>query len=237
MIKEAINKLLYAVFPRRCELCGDVVAFDKELCEECESLERISGELCNKCGKPKDECECKKHSNNKKPEYKAFIAPYYYEGSIRAGAVRFKEYGFPELSVRMGKEMYAHIANYYCDIPFDIITFVPMTRKKENKRGFNQSELLANEIAKHMEIPVQKLIAKIKSTGQQKRLGARQRRVNLRGSFDLENGAQVKDKTVLLVDDIRTTGSTLNECAYVLNSYGAKAVYAVAFCMAKAKDK
>jgi ComF family protein len=235
MIKEAMNKLLYAVFPRRCELCGEVVAFDKALCNDCENLKRISGDLCRICGRPKDVCDCK--NKTKKPEYKAFIAPYYYEGSIRAGAVRFKEYGFPELSVRMGKEMYAHIANNYCDIPFDVITFVPMTRKKERKRGYNQSELLANEVSKHMDIPVEKLIAKIRSTSQQKRLGARQRRVNLRGSFDLENGAEVKGKTILLVDDIRTTGSTINECAYVLNCYGAKAVYAAAFCMAKPKDE
>lgn len=231
MIKEAFSKLLYAVFPRRCELCGEVVALDETLCEECRSAERIEGELCNKCGKPKAQCDCNKKT--KTPEYKRIIAPYYYENSIASGVNRFKDYGFPELSRRMGYEMFLQINEQYSDIDFDIITYVPITERKERKRGYNQSELLANEISGYMNIPVKKLVSKIRTTPQQKRIGARQRRVNLRGSFDICENANVINKTILLIDDIKTTGSTINECAYVVNAYGAKAVYAAAFCMPK----
>ena len=235
MIKEAISKLLYAVFPRRCELCGEVVELDKALCEECASLERINGELCSRCGNPRAQCSCDKKT--KTPEYKRFIAPYYYEGSIATGVNRFKDYGFFELSKRMGYEIFLQISEQYGDIHFDAITYVPITEKKKRKRGYNQSELLADEIAKHMNLPVEKLVSKIRTTPQQKRIGARQRRINLRGSFDLCDGVNVRNKTYLLIDDIKTTGSTMNECAYVLNAYGAEAVYAAAFCMTNKKRK
>lgn len=233
MIKEAFRKLSYAVFPRRCEICGEVVALDEELCDECKKLKRISGELCKKCGKPKEECSCEK--TLKTPEYKAFVAPYYYENSLAAGVNRFKDSSFPELAKRMGKEISAQVDEYFCDIPFDVITFVPITKKKQRKRGYNQSELLAIEVSKELEIPCVSLLSKIKSTPQQKRSSAKERRVNLRGSFDLREGTDVSGKTILLIDDIKTTGSTLNECAYVLNAYGAKRVYAAAFCMTRGK--
>ena len=231
MIKEAINKLLYAVFPKRCELCGEVIALDETLCESCKELSKIEGELCNKCGAEKGECKCTKRT--KTPEYKAVIAPFYYENSISAAANRFKDYGFTELAERMGKEISEHISKYYKDISFDLITFVPMTKNKEKKRGYNQAELLAREVSKNLNIELAPLILKISKTPQQKKSSAQKRRVNLRGAFDLNEGADVNGKTILLIDDIKTTGSTLNECAYVLNCYGAKAVYAAAFCLTK----
>ena len=233
MIKEALTKLSYAVFPRRCELCGEVVALDEALCEECAALSRIEGELCNKCGEPKESCQCTRKT--KTPEYKAVIAPYYYEKSVSAAANRFKDFGFTELAPRMGSEMSEHISCYYKDIEFDYITYVPITEKKQQKRGYNQSELLANEVSEHLGVPVEKLVDKIKTTPQQKKSSASKRKLNLRGSFEINPNADVRNKTVLLIDDIKTTGSTLNECAYVLNAYGAKAVYAAAFCLTKSK--
>ena len=235
MIKEVINKLSYALYPRRCVLCGEVVALDETLCEECLSAEMIEGELCRVCGNPKKECSCTK--NNKMPEYKAFIAPYYYENSIAAGANRFKDYGFPELSKAMGEKLSVQIENYYDEIEFDCITFVPLTKKKLKKRGYNQAQLLADEVSKHIDIPSAKLLVKSRNTPQQKRISATQRRVNLRGAFDLADGVDVDGKTILLIDDIKTTGSTLNECAFVLNAYGAKAVYAASFCMTKTRKQ
>ncbi len=235
MIKEAINKLSYALFPKRCELCGEVCELDAIRCEECEKLERISGELCRICGNPKAQCSCK--NKNKKPEYKAFIAPFYYENSITAGVIRFKEYNYPELSKAMAREMSEHIDDYFGDIDFDCITFVPMTKKKQQNRGYNQAELLANEVSLNTGIPVCNLLEKVMRTPDQKRGNAKQRAVNLHGAFDLIEGEDVDDKTILLVDDIRTTGSTISECAYVLNAYGAQAVYALALCMTKPKKE
>ena len=234
MIKEAINKLLYAVFPRRCELCGEVCELDAVQCEECRELERISGMLCKICGKPKDICTCKEEKT-KLPEYKAFIAPYYYENNIKAGVIRFKEYGFPELAKAMGREISKQIDDYYGDIQFDCITYVPMTKKKVKKRGYNQAELLANELSACTCIPVEALIEKISDTPDQKKGNAKKRAMNLHGALDLAENTDVYDKTILLIDDIKTTGATLNECAYVLNAYGAKAVYAATFCMTKRK--
>ena len=235
MFKEAMDKLSYSLFPRRCELCGEVTALDEVRCEECEKLERIDGKLCKICGKPKDDCDCKERT--RKPEYKAFIAPFYYENSIVAGVNRLKDYGYPELSKAMGYEMAEHIKKFYGNITFDGVTFIPMSKKKELKRGYNQAELLANAVSENIGVPVIGLLEKVMKTPDQKRGSAAERKMNLHGAFDLIQGADVDEKTILLIDDIRTTGSTLNECALVLNAYGAKAVYAAAFCMAKSKKK
>lgn len=231
MIKEALDKLSYAVFPKRCELCGEIIELDEIRCEECRSLKRISGELCNKCGNIKSNCRCKR--NERTPEYKAFIAPFYYEKSVAAAANRFKDYGYPELSKAMGREMAQHISEHFGNIGFDCITFVPMSKKKQEKRGYNQAQLLAEEISIHLGVPSKELIAKTSKTPDQKRQSARERRMNLHGAFDLISGEEVDEKVILLIDDIKTTGSTLNECAYVLNAYGARAVYACTFCMTK----
>lgn len=234
MIKEALEKLSYSIFPKRCELCGDVSELDQSRCEECRALQRVEGKLCEICGNPKDSCNCK-DNKTKKPEYKAFIAPYYYENSIRAGANRFKDYGYPELAKAMAKEMKEHIDDNFDGVCFDCITFVPMMKKKEQKRGYNQAQLLANELSALTDIPALPLLEKIMKTPDQKRASAKQRAMNLHGAFDLKEGADVDEKTILLIDDVRTTGSTLNECAYVLNAYGANAVYATSFCMTKSK--
>ena len=235
MIKEALITLAYALFPKRCGLCGEVILLDKKLCDECDNRKRISGELCKKCGAPKSECKCL--PNERTPEFKAVIAPYYYEGSVAAGVNRFKDSGYSELADEMAERIFEHISEYYKDIHFDFITYVPITKKKENKRGYNQARLLAEGISKRMNVECAELILKIKATPQQKKSSAKQRRINLRGSFDLNESASVMGKTVLIIDDIKTTGSTLNECAYVLNAYGAEAVYAAAFCMTKKKDE
>ena len=233
MFKEAMFKLSYAVFPRRCELCGEVCELDEVRCEECRKLERISGKLCRICGYPKENCVCR--DKGKKPEYKGFVAPYFYENSITAGANRLKDYGFPELSKAMGMELAVQIKEQYENISFDCITFVPMTAKKEQKRGYNQAELLANEVSLNTGIPVRSLLEKVMKTPDQKRASAKQRAMNLHGAFDLKEGADADEKTILLIDDIKTTGSTINECAYVLNAYGAKAVYTATFCMTKSE--
>ncbi|MBR4240905.1 MAG: ComF family protein [Eubacterium sp.] len=235
MIKEALYKLSYSLFPRRCNLCGEVVALDEELCEECAIIKMIEGELCSLCGNPKKECACKK--KERKPEYKRFIAPYYYKDSIAAAANRFKDYGYPELAPEMSKRMAQYISERFSEIDFDCITFVPLTKKKLEKRGYNQSELLANGVSEKLKIPVEELLIKIKNTPQQKRSSAQQRKVNLRGAFDLAEGKSADGKTILLIDDIKTTGSTINECSFVLNAYGANAVYAATFCMTKPKSK
>ena len=98
-----------------------------------------------------------------------------------------------------------------------------MTDKEEKKRGFNQSELLAQEVGGRLSIPVLPALVKIKDTSAQKELRGKDRATNLEGAFSCAFG-QVKGRKLLLVDDIFTTGATADECAKVLLKAGAREV-------------
>lgn len=112
-------------------------------------------------------------------------------------------------------------------VNFDFICFVPFTKLQKIRRNFNQSELLAEHIAKLLEIPLKDVLIKLFETESQHKKSIRNRSGNVFGVYDVKENADVKGKTVLLVDDIKTTGATLNECAWILKIRGAKEVYCV----------
>lgn len=227
MIKDALKMLSYALFPKRCSLCGSVVAFDEQRCEACSSLERIKNEICNVCGCEKENCTCTKHTS--KPEYKSVVAPFYFQGNIVHAIHNFKFNGYKELSTELAKEISNAVNERYSDVIFDAVCYVPMSAKRESKRGYNQSLLLAESVADNTGIELSHSLKKLYETASQRGSSARKRSNNLYGSFDINVPASdVADKVLLLVDDVKTTGSTLNECSKVLKRNKANKVYAVA---------
>lgn len=106
---------------------------------------------------------------------------------------------------------------------------VPLDIRRLKSRGYNQSELLANEVAKTLKIPVlADVLIKIKATEPQMELKKEEREKNLRGAFIIKNPERISGKKVFLVDDVYTTGSTMSECANVLRKSGAKSVWGIA---------
>lgn len=227
MIKEVIYKMLYALFPRRCELCGSIVALDICRCDNCLNLPQIKGDVCSSCGCAKSDCNCKKHKN----EYKAIIAPYYYKDYAVCCVHRFKFNDYPELSVAMAKDIAHCVKERYNDIDFDCVTYVPLSKKRFKKRGYNQSQLLAESIGSEIGVEVKNLLYKVFDNKSQRTQSHRERKVNVYGAYDLIDNVDVADKTILLIDDVKTTGSTLNECAKMLKIYGAKSVYCATFAI------
>ena len=103
-----------------------------------------------------------------------------------------------------------------------------MHKLKKSVRGYNQSELVANEIAKQMELPFEKtVLIKTKNTKVQSTLTKTQRIENVKNAFFVTDTTKVKDKKVVLIDDIYTTGCTVNECSKVLKQAGAKEICVV----------
>ncbi len=227
----AIKRLSKALFTNRCRLCGEVTELDRELCEECEAKKRIPENRCKHCGCAKEDCTCKEHKN----EYKQIAAPYYYEDSIVRAVHNFKDNDMPFLAEHMACEMAKDIEKYYCEITFDCITFVPLRKFRVLKRGFNQSELLAKELSKILNVKAVPLLTKVRYTGVQHHKTAKQRAADTYGAYDVLDDFKDKlsGKTILLVDDVKTTGSTLNECAKMLKIYGADAVYCTSFAITK----
>lgn len=231
-----LDVIRYSLFPRRCELCGTVIEPNQSRCEQCRNVEIIKGEICKVCGSEVKNCNCPK--NVRKPEYKCVTAPYYFENSIAKAIVKMKNNGYTELVNPMADAMLSVINDRYKDISFDFVAFVPLTRSRELKRGYNQSQLLAQVVADGLGIPCVSALKKIYNTKSQRRSKARNRKVNLHGAFDLNvDYSMIDDKTILLIDDVKTTGSTLHECAFVLNGYGARAVYASTVAVTKRKSK
>ncbi len=111
------------------------------------------------------------------------------------------------------------------DVNFDFITFVPMTDKAKRLRGYNQSEIIARQIAGRLFIPCHEILIKTKDTPKQHHLTSESRRKNLADAITLRSDISVKDKTILICDDIKTTGSTLLVCEKLLMSSGASEVY------------
>ena len=111
----------------------------------------------------------------------------------------------------------------------DIIMFIPIHRRKEAIRGYNQSELLAKYIAKNLDLAISKdNLIKSKWTKEQNTLNRIERLTNLKDSFIIKNPAEIHNKNILLLDDILTTGTTFEECGRLLKENGAKSVRALA---------
>lgn len=119
-------------------------------------------------------------------------------------------------------------------VDFDLVLFIPIHRRKEAIRGYNQSELLAEYISKNLIKPISKgNLVKTKWTQEQNTLDRIQRFRNLKDSFSIRNPSEFENKRILLIDDIITTGSTFNECAKLLVENGAKEVIALALTSSK----
>lgn len=230
MIGDVIKQLSYALFPRRCALCGEVVELDRLICDNCKNNKRISGNICKRCGCSADDCRCK---INDKAKYDCVTAPFYFQNGASNAVYRFKFYGFKELACAMADEMTETVKRRYSEVAFDCVTYVPLTKKRLRKRGYNQSRLLAECVSKNIDVPCMELLVKVKDTSSQRGSTAVQRRKNLKNAFEICNNSDVNGKAILLIDDVKTTGSTLNECAKVLKRGGAADVYACTFTITK----
>ena len=234
-MKKLKEILVHIIFPRRCAYCGKVIEYSRMMCKKCESeVPRISGVICPKCGREKDNCNCKGAENY----FDSIAAPFYFEGCVRHGIHVFKfRNGFRNYEA-YSLEMADTVRQRFSDVDFDFITEIPMTRKSIKKRGYNQSSYLAKGISESLGIEYKTdVISKIYETKKQHNIGYILRKGNLTGVFDVKNPSKVKDKTILLCDDISTTGETFNECAKMLWLYGAKEIYCIALAVTKYKKK
>lgn len=231
---QIINKLISIIYPNRCVYCGEIISADESVCEFCvKNLQKIKSPYCEYCGCNKSECTC----SNKKRAYKTVVAPFYYEGCARNAIHRMKFKDRPHVAKVLSKEISDCINERLCDVKFDIITFVPMIKSEMNKRGYNQSELLANHLEINGNPKVEpKLLKKLYIIPKQHTLNESQRQGNVLGVFDLDNTINIKDKIILLCDDVKTTGATANECASVLLDYGAKEVYLCCVAITRKDD-
>ena len=204
-----------------CDACG-IETFGTNLCPACLKNTVFNDKTtCPVCGRktalPEICLECKAKS----PLFERAASALVYEGTAVRLVHKFKN-GGADL-----KEYFANlIVKKLSDFPqSDCIAFVPMTKKGVRKRGYNQSKLLAQSISKRINAPVVDAVEKIKDTSEQKSLTGTERAKNLLGCFKAKSGKPLLDKSVLLVDDVLTTGATANAVCLKLFKAGATKVF------------
>lgn len=216
------------LFPRRCPVCDrPVKPAGALICAECtKKLKYVKEPVCMKCGKAlrKKEQEYCFDCSHKKQEYDRGLSLYQY-GSIRETVYRFKYGGRQEYAAFLGREMAKHLGRQILSWKPDALVPVPLHAKRLRKRGFNQAQLLAEELGRQLGIPVaDDWILRIKNTAPQKLLDGRERQNNLKKAFIIGQN-DVKLNTIVIIDDIYTTGSTVNEIALLCRQHGVKRVY------------
>lgn len=217
--------------PPKCISCNERMHLNTKalFCFECsKGYFKNNGTTCEICGKPIYENRDKTcaYCKTDKIHYLKNIARYQYKDSIKNAIQNMKFKRRRWISFEFGKALCKTVKEGYHDIDFDLILYVPMSPMSEFQRGFNQSYEMADIISKELDIPISKRIL-YKKTGikVQSGLNRKERIENVRNAFFVRNPHLITDKTILLIDDVFTTGSTVNECARILKRNGALAVY------------
>ena len=205
--------LLDLFFPPRCTFCHALVE---------------NGEIrvCDRC--KKDLPQTRPGSVLKKDFVKAVAAPFYYENEVRESLLRYK-FG----NMAGYADVYAaYVASCIREsLPddWDVISWVPVSKKRLRERGYDQAELLCRAVAKNLGKEPTRVLDKHRHTKAQSATGsAEKRKANIAGAYRLCGGVDVRDKRILLLDDIVTTGATVSECARTLGMAGAACVYCAA---------
>ena len=219
------------IFPRRCPGCDKILEFNgKKICDNCrKNLIYIKEPRCKKCGKQlikfEDEyCfDCKKG----KHIYKKGVSAFSHAGEIKKSIYKIKYCNKREYVDFYGKEVARIYEKEILGWKCDCLIPVPLHRKRKLKRGYNQAEVIAKVISKQLGIPINnKILTRVKNTKPQKELNDEDRKKNLENAFKIHKSI-VELKKVILVDDIYTTGSTIDSCARILLDNGVSEVYYV----------
>lgn len=231
-MRKTAEFLLDILYPKKCPLCHEVLRDRNQLlCGKCaEKIHPFSGALCMKCGKPvkmgEEYCTVCREGGHYFAEGRS-IFPY---GEIwRQSLVRFKYYGCREYGDFYAKAMSMYGRRYLERWNPQLIVPVPLHPAKKRMRGFNQAAYLAEKLSCYTGIPwTDSLVLKIRNTRSQKKLDAVHRRNNLRNAYEVTQ--KLDGISILVVDDVYTTGSTMDAMAMCLKDAGAQAVYFLAVC-------
>ena len=233
MRKQGVNHILQIFFPKVCPICTEVLDREQEICQGCrKKLKYITEPKCKKCGKPFESVDAQSQirqycgdCQKNRHDYEYGMAVFRYNDEIRESIYRFKYKNQRTYASFYADEMWKVYGRQIRAEGIEVMIPVPVSRKKMQKRGYNQAALIARQLAEKTGIPADlHSLARIRDTIPQKELNHQERRKNLNNAFKMDQNA-VKYKKVLLVDDIYTTGSTIDACAVALKETGVQQVY------------
>ncbi len=224
------KSLLDLVFPRSCAGChgraGDEFRY---LCWNClTAIRLVTPPYCLLCGDPAHGelpnayfCPaCRK----RKPFFDCARSAAVYTGLLKEMILDFKYRGAIWLSPDLGQLMLACLRTHFSAPDIDCVTYVPLHKTRERERTYNQSFLLAKEIAGQLNRKASDYLERVQAATSQTHLTSAERADNVKNKFAVKKRRDLKGQRVLLVDDVMTTGATVNECARVLKKHGAREV-------------
>jgi ComF family protein len=217
---------LDVLFPPRCVACGKQGAF---LCPGCrEAMPRTLPPRCPLCWQPERRGEACGRCARTRPAFAGARSLYLFQGPVREAVHALKYNHLSALARPLGELMAAYLKTE--ELPVDLVVPVPLFGRRQRLRGYNQSALLARELARLDGLPLaERGLSRRRDTPPQARsVDAEARRRNVAGAFAAD-GRRVEGRGVLLVDDVMTTGATLDACAQALRQGGAASVWALTF--------
>ena len=211
------SSLLDLLFPPKCVFCG-----------------RVQNTANSRCGRCDEDLPFTKDGGRREGDIHDFcISPLNYEGVVRKSILRYKFRGASSYAGAYGKIL-AECIREHLHIKYDIISWVPLSTRRKRSRGYDQAMLLALATALELgDVAIETLAKPHDVTAQSELAGKEERRANISGAYEAVDPELIAGKCVLLIDDIVTTGSTLDECARILRDAGAERVVCAALARAE----
>ena len=216
---------LNLLFPQWCVGCGKEGDF---ICSSCRrSLPRIMPPLCPRCGRPQSSGILCPACVSWQAEIDGIRSPFRFDGVMRQAIHQLKYRNLRALAVPLAKLLQDYLTTSH--VPGEALVPVPLHQKRLRQRGYNQSRLLAQELGKLINLPVvDDCLIRLRHAPPQARTSTvDERRSNVADAFTCRN-RRLRDKQVLLVDDVSTSGATLDACAAALKAAGASSVWGLA---------
>ena len=233
-VSKLVDSLVSVLFPATCVVCQSPVETlgCGVVCRSCwQRVTRLDGILCDLCGYA--------FASRNLPDERVLCAAcrrgYFHfdfarsygrlEDPLQSIIHQFKYGSHPSLARPLARLLQALWAQGCRDRAPDLIVPVPLHKARRRERGFNQARLLARHLSRWTQVPLmERVLVRVRPTDAQAGLSRKQRRRNVQGAFRVVDRAAVRERAVLLVDDVFTTGATLNECARMLRKQGAHRV-------------
>ena len=231
--KRLFSALGTLCFPPHCAKCHDATEAGVHLCADCAcGTQRIVAPFCERCSQPFDGAITQtftcSNCAGRKIHFECAVAPYRSVGVVRDFIHAFKY----NHQLHLSRPLAAWLAEALDDPriagrPFDAFVPVPLHHIRFREREFNQAEELARQLSQRTRIPMWRALKRIRYTTTQTKLDRHERMENLHGAFRVRHTARVKNRHIVLVDDVFTTGSTVEECSRVLLNAGAASIRVV----------
>jgi ComF family protein len=234
-MKRMLNGVADLIYPRECGGCGCSMADDEgALCWDClASCAPVTRPFCERCGDPiegvsVDGFRCSL-CRRRPPAFTMARSAFRYRGKLKHAMHGFKYSARLDLADNLAQMLESCVRAHGFDRNIDVILPVPLHATRFRERGYNQSSLLAKHLARRLGLYYRPagILSRVRDTATQTGLNARQRAVNVQGAFKVTDSARVRGQSVLLVDDVMTTGATVSAAAKALHSAGAAGVYVV----------